>query len=154
MRMLRYLRVPDFLIRMILIWYSSDTQLILIWYAFDTHLILIWYASDTHLILIWYSSDTHLILIWYSSDTHLILIWYSSDTQIEYLIPALVSDEYQTDTHDTHLILTEQFADVDGRAWTTNCHWDRTTLSARKGAPDQVPLQDALKSRQMSEAQN
>ena len=81
----------------------------------------VWYAHDTHMIRIWYASDTHLIRIWYSSDTHLILIWYSSDTQIEYPIPILVSDEYQTDTHDTRLILTEQFAD-DSIRWCSAAH--------------------------------
>ena len=102
MRMLRNLRVPDFLIRMILIWYASDTRLIRIWYSFDTHLIRIWYSSDTYLILIWYASDTHLILIWYSSDTHLILIWYSdwvSDTGASI---RWVSDWYSWYSFDTH----------------------------------------------------
>ena len=42
----------------------------------------------------------------------------------------------------------------DGRAWTTHCHRDQTTLSAHKGAPDRAPPQDALASRQMSETQN
>ena len=39
----------------------------------------------------------------------------------------------------------------DGRAWTTNCHQDRATLS--KVAPERAPPQDALASRQMSETQ-
>ena len=42
----------------------------------------------------------------------------------------------------------------DGRAWTTNCHRDRATLSAHKVAPERAPAQDALASRQMSETQN
>ena len=44
--------------------------------------------------------------------------------------------------------------DFDGRAWTTNCHRDRTTLSAHKVAPERAPPQDSLASRQMSETQN
>ena len=44
--------------------------------------------------------------------------------------------------------------DFDGRAWTTNCHRDRATLSAHKVAPERAPPQDALASRQMSETQN
>ena len=44
--------------------------------------------------------------------------------------------------------------DFDGHAWTTNCHWDRATLSAHKGDPERAPPQDALASRQMSETQN
>ena len=44
--------------------------------------------------------------------------------------------------------------DFDGRAWTTNCHRDRTTLSAHKVAPERAPPQDSLASRQMSELQN
>ena len=42
----------------------------------------------------------------------------------------------------------------DGRAWTTNCHRDRATLSAHKGDPERAPPQDSLASRQMSETQN
>ena len=42
----------------------------------------------------------------------------------------------------------------DGRAWTTNCHRDRATLSAHKGDPERAPPQDALASRQMSETKN
>ena len=41
----------------------------------------------------------------------------------------------------------------DGRAWTTDCHRDRATLSAHMGAPDRAPPQVALASRQMSETQ-
>ena len=44
--------------------------------------------------------------------------------------------------------------DFDGRAWTTNCHRDRTTLSAHMGAPDRAPAQDSLASRQMSDNAN
>ena len=40
------------------------------------------------------------------------------------------------------------------RAWTTNCHRDRTTLSAHMGTPDRAPPQDSRASRQMSETQN
>ena len=44
--------------------------------------------------------------------------------------------------------------DFDGRAWTTNCHRGRATLSAHKVDPERAPPQDALASRQMSETQN
>ena len=44
--------------------------------------------------------------------------------------------------------------DFVGRAWTTNCHRDRATLSAQKVAPERAPPQDALASRQMIETQN
>ena len=44
--------------------------------------------------------------------------------------------------------------DFDGRAWTTNCHRDRTTLSAHMGAPDRAPAQDSRASRQMSDNAN
>ena len=44
--------------------------------------------------------------------------------------------------------------DFDGRAWTTNCHRDRTALSAHKVAPERATAQDSLASRQMSETQN
>ena len=44
--------------------------------------------------------------------------------------------------------------DFDGRAWTTNCHRDRATLSARRGAPERAPPKDSLASRQMSDNAN
>ena len=40
------------------------------------------------------------------------------------------------------------------RAWTTNCHRDRTTLSAHMGAPDRAPRQDSRASRLMSDNAN
>ena len=50
-------------------------------------------------------------------------------------------------------LLRPNLLDFEGRAWTTNCHRDRATLSAHKVDPERAPPQDALASRQMSETQ-
>ena len=44
--------------------------------------------------------------------------------------------------------------DFDERAWTTNCHRDRTALSAHMAAPDRAPAQDSRASRLMSDNAN
>ena len=44
--------------------------------------------------------------------------------------------------------------DFVGRAWTTNCHRDRTTLSAHMGAHERAPAQDSRASRLMSDNAN
>lgn len=81
------------IVKLVLIWSSTDPHLILIWYTHDPPLIFSWSSLDHYLIFPWSSSDPHMILTWSSPDLLnwpsidllLIFSWFSLNTWISIL---------------------------------------------------------------------